>query len=168
MSKTPCAQYPWWPDSISFQRCLGPILVLLLAPLAAQAAPSTTVTATTQKLDFGTFAVLPSCASCTVIMSATGVRSKTGGVILSNTNPGKPGAFTVTCNNGSCTWGASAAGATTIPAGGVTMTVGSYTVAKAGANTPSTVTVGATLTIPNAGVARGTFGSGNFTVTTTP
>ena len=169
MSKTPSAQPPWWPDSIALQRCLGPVLALLLAPLAAQAAPNaTTVTAAAQQLDFGTFAVLPSCANCTITMSATGARSKTGGVVLSNSNPGKPGAFSVTCNNGSCTWTPSVAGATTIAAGGVTMTVGTYTTAKAGPNTPSTVTVGARLTIPNAGAATGTFSSGNFTVTTTP
>lgn len=144
-------------------------MLALGAPGPAYAAQaSTAVAATAQKLDFGTFSVLPSCANCTITMSTAGVRTATGGVILSSTNPGKPGTFSVTCNNGSCTWNGAVSLSPTIAAGGVTMTVGAFTTAKAGANTPSTLTVGATLTIPNSGSAAGTYTSTNYTVTTTP
>lgn len=144
------------------------LLLLCLVPLMAYPAPnSTLVAATAQKLDFGTFAVLPSCTNCTVTVGTNGVRSRTGGVILSSSNNGRPGTFSVTCNNGSCPWSGTASGAPSIAAGGVTMTIGTFTTLKAGANTPSVLAIGATLTIPNSGSVVGTYSSGNFTVTTT-
>lgn len=168
ISKTNFGQSVRWPGFTPGRRLLGPLAALLLAPLGVQGAQNTTtVTATAQILDFGTFAVLPSCANCTITMGTNGLRTATGGVILASTNVGKPGTFNVSCNNGSCAWSGTVSGSPTIAAGGVSMTVGTFTTLKAGASTPSVLTVGAKLTIPNSGSVAGTYSSGNFTVTTT-
>lgn len=165
MSKTHFAQAPWWP----LKRCLWATLALLLAPLAAHGAANlTSVTATPQKLDFGSFSVLPSCSNCSITIGTDGSRTATVGVVLTNTNTGKPGVFSVACNNGSCPWTPTVSGSTTIVAGGVTMTVNTFTKLKGSVNTPTTLTVGAKLTIPNASAARGTFSSGNYPVSTSP
>lgn len=142
----------------------------MLLPLFAMGAPNTTaVAATGQKLDFGTFSVLPSCVNCTITMSTSGVRTASAGVVLSSTNHGKAATFNVTCNNGACTWTPAVSGSPTMSAGAVTMTVSTFTTLKAATNTPSLLTVGARLTIPGPGAATGTYTSGAvFTVTTTP
>lgn len=132
---------------------------------------STTIPATSGVIDFGSFAVLPGCANCSVTISATGVRTASGAIVLTSASTGSVAKFSVTqtCNGGGCT-GYTATGAATapLPAGGIAMTLGTFTFAQdtavAGVNTLS---VGATLTIPGQGSA-GTFSGGAFSVTTTP
>lgn len=162
MSKTPCAPRPRRP----LTRCLGHVLALLLVPFAAQAA-QTNVTSTGQKLDFGSFAVLPSCSNCTITMGANGLRTASPGIYLLPTNGGKPATFSVGCNAGTCGYTATVTRSPTMAAGGVNMTVGMFTTAKGSPNTPSTLSVGGRLLIPRAGSTAGTFTSGIFTVTTT-
>lgn len=167
MAKTQYQQDPLWRRPRSLKRCLGPVLALLLAPLAAYGAPNSTTLNAGQKIDFGTFSVLPSCSNCSITIAPTGARTKSGGVILSSTNNGKAGTFTVGCNNGVCAYSATITGSPTIVAGSVTMTVGSFTQGRSSPNTPSTLMVGAKLTIPSQGASAGTRTSGTYSVTTT-
>lgn len=164
MSKTHCAPRPSRP----LTRRLGYVLALLLVPLAAQAAKTTVTTG--RNLDFGSFAVLPSCANCTITIGTNGMRTASAGIYLLPSKGGQAGTFNVTCNGGGvCPYSASILGTTTIAAGSVTMTVGSFTTSKGSTYTPSTVSVGGVLTIKNSGSPAGTYSSGIFTVrTTTP
>ena len=91
--------------------------------------------------------------------------------MLSNVNPGSAATFSVTqvCNGGGCTaYTTTAAATAALPAGGVSMTLATFTFSQGAlVGTVNTLSVGATLTIPNQGTA-GTFSGGGFTVTTTP
>lgn len=147
---------------------LLPVLALLLAPQAAQGAANATTVSSTQTLDFGTFVVLPTCSNCTITMSAAGARTASAGIVLSSKNVGKVAKFSVGCNNVGCSYTATPGSSVTMAAGGVNMTVGTFTSAKSPATTPSVLSVGAKLTIPNSGSAVGTYTSAIFTITTTP
>jgi hypothetical protein len=160
MSKTTCS------PSAS-QLVLGAILALSLAPQFARAAPNSITVTKTQNLDFGSFAVLPSCSGCTITIASNGQRTASAGIALSSTNMGKAAQFNVTCNNITCAYTVSAPAGVTIAAGIVNMTVGTYTPVRTPTSTPSTLTVGATLTIPNSGSAPNTY-TKNFTVITSP
>lgn len=166
MSKTLSARNSWCPGSTWFQICPGLIFALLLTPQAAQAAANVATPASTQSVDFGTFAVLPTCSNCSITMSAAGARTASAGVVLSSNNVGKPGKFTVTCNNGSCAYTPTVAGSATIAAGGVNMTVGTFTFSKSPTNTTSTLSVGAKLTILTSGSTAGTYSSTSYTLAT--
>lgn len=145
--------------------CLGPILALSVASQTAQGALNTATPTSTQTLDFGTFAVLPSCVNCSITMDVNGNRVTSGGVVLSSKAPGRPAKFTVLCNNGSCAYTPTFTGSPTFAAG-VNMTVSTFTIFKSTANTPSTLSVGAKLTIPNSGAVAGTYTSTTFTIAT--
>lgn len=154
----------------------GVILVLSvsLADFAQARTTSSTLTAGAS-LDFGSFAVLPSCSNCTITISPTGVRTASAGVVLTSANPGSAGtySYTATCNNGNpagCQAYAEAVTptSTTILAGGVTMTVGNFTTQQSSSIPPNTLSVGATLTIPSSGATAGTYTSTSFLITTTP
>ncbi|MDB5933469.1 MAG: hypothetical protein JWQ01_813 [Massilia sp.] len=164
---TPTSTRGWAPAQRALQMCLALSVALLLAPQSARAQVAVATPVLLQNLDFGTFAVLPSCNNCFIQISAAGARSYTPGiVILSSTNNGRPAQFRVTCNKGSCAYTPTISGVSTITAGGVTMTMGSPTFSKSPANTTSTLSVGARLTIPSAGAAVGTFTSTPFTLAT--
>lgn len=143
------------------------MLALLLAPQLARAAANSITVTKTQTLDFGAFAVLPSCSGCTITIASNGQRTASAGIALSNKNQGKAAQFNVTCNNRTCAYTVAAPAAVTMAAGSVNMTVGAYTPVRTPTSTPSTLSVGATLTIPNAGSAASTY-TKNFTVITSP
>jgi hypothetical protein len=147
--------------------CLAPMLALLLAPQAAQAAADKPTVALVQNLDFGTFVVLPSCVSCSITMNPDGTRTATPGIILSSKSTGRPAQFSVGCNNPSCAYTVSVTTSVSMAAGGITITVGTFTTLKSPAATPSVLSVGARLTIPTSGAAVGTYTSTSFMVTTT-
>lgn len=169
MSKTPRAQKKWCPGSISSGVCLVTMLVLLLAPHAAQAAANkTTISAPTQTLDFGTFVVLPSCSNCSITMSASGLRTASAGIVLTSKNTGRPAQFNVGCNNGACAYTMTITSSVNMSAGGVTMTVGTFSNSQSSPATPNVLSVGGRLTIPSAGSLVGTYTSSNFSVTTNP
>ena len=135
---------------------------------------STTIAVTSGVINFGSFAVLPGCANCSITISPAGARRAVGAIVLSNVNPGSAATFSVTqtCNNanpsGCSVYTAAAAATAALPAGGVAMTLGTFTLSQGAlVGTVNTLSVGATLTIPNQGTA-GTFSGGGFTVTTTP
>lgn len=160
MSKIPCSP-------CVRQLSLVTILALSVAPQPARAAPNSITVTKTQNLDFGSFAVLPSCSSCTITIASNGQRTASAGIALSSANLGKAALFNVTCNNTTCAYTVSAPAAVTMIAGSVNMTVGAYTPVRTPTSTPSTLSVGATLTIPNAGSAANTYAK-NFTVVTSP
>lgn len=141
-------------------------LALFLTPQKASAQGKVVTPVQTQTLDFGTFTVLPTCNNCTITILTTGARTFTTGVIPSSTNGGRPATFSVTCSTGSCTYTPTVSGAPVITAGAVTMTISAPIFSKSPANTPSTLSVGAQLTIPNSSAARGTFTSTSFTLAT--
>ncbi len=164
MSIAACAR-KWQGASRAVRMLLALAATLLLVPQPARAQGTIVTPVLLQTLDFGTFAVLPSCNYCVISISAAGVRSRTAGiVILSSKNRGRPAQFQVTCNKGSCAYTPTISGAPSINAGGVTMTLGSPTFSKSPTNTTSILSVGATLTIPNAGAAAGTRTSSPFTL----
>jgi hypothetical protein len=166
MAIAKCVHYPG-PAPRALRICLALAATLLLAPPPAHAQTAVATPVLQQTLDFGTFAVLPSCNNCSITISPAGVRSRTAGiVILSSKNNGRPAKFSVSCNKSNCSYTPSISGAPAISAGGVTMTMGSYSFSKSPATLPSTLSVGATLTIPNAGVALGTYTSTVFTLST--
>ena len=156
----------------SFLFCLTALL-----PATSWAATATLV-AINPSINFGSFAVLPSCVNCTITVSPAGVRSSTGGVILTSGVPANAASYTVTisgANNNNqakytvvTPWSPASVN---MVAGAVTMTVGTFTSAQSVVPTklsPSnTLTVGATLTIPSS-IAAGAYTSGAFTVTTSP
>jgi hypothetical protein len=145
--------------------CLAPMLALLIAPPAAQAAADKPTIVLVQSLDFGTFVVLPSCVNCSITMNPNGTRTATPGIVLSSKSTGRPAQFSVGCNNPSCTYAVSIPGTFNLAAGGITMSVGSFTSSKSSATTPSMLSVGAKLTIPSSGSAVGTYTSTTFMVT---
>lgn len=160
MSKTTCS-----PSVL--QLCLAPILALLLAPQIGSAANTITVTKT-QNLDFGAFVVLPSCSNCTITVPLTGPRTASPGIVLmNNINSGKVAQFNVTCNNTPCAFTVSTPAGVTMSAGGVNLAVGSYVVTRTSTSTPSTISMGGTLTIPRNGSLPNTYAR-NFTVITSP
>jgi hypothetical protein len=147
--------------------CLAPVLALLLAPQAAQAAADKITVALVQNLDFGTFVVLPSCVNCSITMNPDGTRTATPGIVLSSKSTGRPAQFSVGCNNPSCPYTVTLTTSVSMAAGGVNMTVGTFTNSKSPATTPSVLSVGGKLTIPTSGGAVGTYTSPTFMVTTT-
>ena len=142
------------------------------------ATTSTTITGA-GVISFGAFVVLPGCSGCSITISPTGVRTVIGAILLSNTNVGSPATFTVsrTCDNGGqnpkCSFATTAVATAVLPAGGVNMSLSAFTFTPVLdgnpplTNSPSQMSVGATLTIPSQGAA-GTFSGGGFTFTTTP
>jgi hypothetical protein len=165
MTKATCARNKRRRGSTALQLAL--FSCVALAPPAAHAQTKVVTPVLTQTLDFGTFAVLPSCNNCTITISPAGVRTPTAGiVILSSKNNGRPAKFTVTCNTGSCTYTPTVSGAPSMNAGGVTLSMGTFTFSKSPTNTTSTLSVGARLTIPNKNAAVGTFTSTAFTLAT--
>lgn len=159
MSKTTCLQ------SVC-QLSVAVMLALLMAPPAVQAANSITVTPV-QPLDFGSFVVLPSCSNCTITITSTGARSASTGIVLTSKNVGKAASFSVTCNNTTCAYTVSPVTTVSMPAGGVTMSVSTFTSVRTPTSTPSTLTVGAKLTIPGPGSTPNNY-SKTFTITTSP
>lgn len=134
-------------------------LWLAAAPLHAQ-------TATSTALSFGSFTA---GAGGTITVNASGGRSKTGSVVLSNQGAvASPAQFTVTGTNG-------ATFTTTLPGDGIvqlsdgthTMSVDLFTISPALQNTLSggtaMISVGATLTV-NSGQAPGNY-TGSFNIT---
>lgn len=143
----------WWPVAVSSKTI------------------STSIVATNSVIDFGSFSVLSSCANCSITISPAGVRTATAGIVLTSANPGRAATYSVTatCNAGGCTAYTAVVtpSAATLPAGGVTMTVDTFTLQQSTTLPPNTLSVGAKLTIPSSGTA-GTYNGAAFTVTTTP
>lgn len=141
------------------------------AVLAKTKANSTVVTATNAVIDFGSFSVLPSCANCFIIISPTGVRTASAGIVLTSANPGQAATYSVTatCLAGACDPYTVAVTPTapTLPAGGVTMTVDTFTFQQSATLPPNTLAVGAKLTIPSS-TSAGSYTGAAFTITTTP
>lgn len=142
-----------------------------LQPSVALAITQSTAVVSGGVINFGAFSVLPGCVNCKVIISAAGIRSVVGAVVLSSSNTGSAATFRVTqtCNGGGCTtYSASAVATSAIAAGGVSMALGTFTFAQSTVVAKiNTLSVGATLTIPSRG-SGGTFSGGGFTVMTTP
>lgn len=140
---------------------------LLLCPIAS-AAPKTAIVAANGAIDFGSFAVLPACANCTVTISPNGVRTASGGIVLTSANPGRAATFTVTQVGGSPGYAAALTPTSVAQTnGGVVMTLGNFTTAQSATSPPNTLSVGATLTIASRGTAGGYTGW-SYTVTTSP
>jgi hypothetical protein len=122
-------------------------------------------------IDFGSFSVLPSCANCFITISPAGARTASAGIVLTSANPGRAASFTVTptCNGGGCAVYTAAVtpNSASLPAGGVTMTVGTFTLQQSATLPPNVLTVGATLTIPSSASA-GSYAGAAFIVTTSP
>ena len=139
----------------------------------ASAAKSVSFSAASPSLNFGSFAVLNSCSSCTITISPSGVRTASSGIVLLGGAAGSAAAFSATgtaCGSG-CTYNVittPAPASVTISAGAVTMTVGSYTSSQSPLFTPNILYVGATLTIPSSGATPGSYTSGSYTITTSP
>ena len=141
-------------------------------PIAVLAVTTSTAIVTTNSvINFGSFSVLPSCANCSITISPAGVRTATAGIVLTSAIPGRAAAYSVTatCTKSTCTAYTAAVSPTSasLPAGSVTMTVGTFTLQQSATLPPNTLRVGATLTIPGSGTA-GTYNGAAFTVTTTP
>jgi hypothetical protein len=141
---------------------------LWLCPIAS-AAPKTTIVPANGAIDFGSFAVLPACSNCSVTISPTGVRTASGGIVLTSANPGRAATFSVTEGGCSCKAYAAALTPTSVAQtkGGVVMTLGNFTTAQNATLPPNTLSVGATLTIAGRGTA-GSYAGWTYTVTTTP
>lgn len=145
---------------------------------AQQTPPLATIAAINPSINFGSFAVLPSCVNCTITVSPAGVRSSTGGVILTSGVAANAASYTVTIqnanNNGQAQYTVVtpwSPASVNMVAGAATMIVGAFTSAQSVVPTklsPTNIlTVGATLTIPSS-VAAGAYTSSAFTVTTSP
>lgn len=165
---------------MDFFKCKSRVVALALACCGALQpgavfANIQTVTIGSGVIDFGSFAVLPGCANCTVTIDATtGARNFTGAIVLTSANTGTKASLpvTVTCNNGGGGCGTYVINGVTsngpASAGGVTMTLGNFTFSQTAiVNKANTIFVGATLTITSRPSA-GTFNVGGFTVNTTP
>ena len=143
-------------------------LLLSWGPVASARTRSITVTATNAVINFGSFAVLPSCANCSITISPSGTRTATAGIVLTSANPGQAASYSVvaTCNGSSCDPYSSAITPTsaTLAAGAVTMTVGTFTLQPSGALPNFTMAVGARLTIPSSPTA-GTYTGAAFMLT---
>lgn len=137
-------------------------------PAASAKTVSVTVTATNAVINFGSFAVLPSCANCSITISPSGARTATAGIVLTSANPGQAASYSVsaTCNGQGCDAYSSAITPTsaTLTGGGVTMTVGTFTLQPSGTLPNFTMGVGATLTIPSSPTA-GTYTGASFMLT---
>ena len=138
----------------------------------ASAAKSVSFSAASPSLNFGSFAVLNSCSSCTITISPSGVRTASSGIVLLGGAAGSAAAFSATgtgCNGG-CQYSVTTPppASVAISAGAVTMTVGSYTYSPGPLVTPNILYVGATLTIPSSGATPGSYTSGSYTITTNP
>ncbi|WP_232291626.1 DUF4402 domain-containing protein [Polaromonas sp. JS666] len=162
---------------IDFLRRLNNLLVsafvissVAFLPGAGFAAPKTTIISVNTVINFGSFSVLPSCANCTITISPLGARTASGGVVLTTSNPGSAATYSVTAPGSGVSYTAVfTPTSATMAAGGVTMTVGSFTTLQNPSNgTPNTLSVGATLTIPNSGSTAGTYTGAAFTITTSP
>ena len=137
-------------------------------PVASAKTTALTVTATNAVISFGSFAVLPSCANCTVTISPSGVRTASAGIVLTSANPGQAASYQVvaTCNGQACDPHTQAITPTSaaLPAGAVSMTVGTFTLLASGPLPNFTMGVGATLTIPSSPSA-GTYTGASFILT---
>lgn len=142
--------------------------LLSLGSVASAKTTGVTVVATNAVVSFGSFAVLPSCANCSITISPSGVRTATPGIVLTSANPGQAGSYSVTlvCNGQGCDPYSSAITPTsaTLSAGGVTMTVDTFTLQPSGASPNFTMGVGARLTIPSSPSA-GTYTGAAFMLT---
>lgn len=138
------------------------------APVASARTQSITVTATQSVVNFGSFAVLPSCANCSITISPSGARTATAGIVLTSASPGQAASYSVVavCNGQGCDPYTSAITPTsaTITAGGVTMTVDTFTLQPSGALPNFTMGVGARLTIPS-NPGAGTYTGATFMLT---
>ena len=139
----------------------------------ASAASRISFSSASPGLNFGSFAVLNSCSSCTITISPTGVRTASSGIVLLGGAASSAAAFSATgtgCNGG-CAYNVITTpppASVAISAGAVTMTVGSYTYSPGPLVTPNILYVGATLTIPSSGATPGSYTSGSYTITTSP
>src|SRR6185369_17010005 len=127
-------------------------------PAAAQATTSANASATivtaisltkTADLDFGN--VVASGSAGTVVLTAAGSRSVTGGASLGNTGSTAAAAFTV-AGQASATYSVTLPASATITSGGNNMTVNTFTSSPSGTGTLSgggsqTLSVGATLQV---------------------
>lgn len=137
-------------------------------PVASAKTLSITVTATNAVINFGSFAVLPSCVNCSITISPSGARTATAGVVLTSANPGQAASYSVaaTCNVQGCDPYSAAVTPTSasLTAGAVTMTVGTFVLQASGPLPNFTMGVGAKLTIPSSPVA-GTYTGASFMLT---
>ena len=137
-------------------------------PVASAKTVGVTVTATNAVISFGSFAVLPSCANCSITISPSGARTATAGILLTSANPGQAASYSVvaTCNGQGCDPYTAAVTPTSaaLPAGAVSMTVGTFTLLPSGPLPNFTMGVGATLTIPSSPSA-GTYTGASFMLT---
>ncbi|MEO8023126.1 DUF4402 domain-containing protein [Polaromonas sp.] len=150
-----------------FASLLGACLIAW-GPVASAKTQSITVTATNAVINFGSFAVLPSCANCSITISPSGARTATAGIVLTSANPGQAGSYSVVaqCNGQGCDPYSSAMTPTsaTLTAGGVTMTVDTFTLQPSGSLPNFTMGVGARLTIPS-NPGAGTYTGAAFMLT---
>lgn len=157
-------------NKISAVFLLGLVMGWPVAALAKTTA--ITITATNSVIGFGSFSVLPTCSNCTITVSPAGVRTASAGIVLTSAAPGQAAAYTVTptCNAGGCSAYTAVVtpSSASLPAGSVTMSVGSFTLLQSATLPPNTLSVGATLTIPSSGSAAGAYTGAAFTITTTP
>ena len=144
------------------------VCLIAWGPIASAKTQSITVTATNAVINFGSFAVLPSCANCSITISPSGARTATAGIVLTRANPGQAASYSVVavCNAQGCDAYSSAITPTaaTLTAGAVTMTVDTFTLLPSGALPNFTMGVGAKLTIPSSPSA-GTYTGAAFMLT---
>ena len=144
------------------------VCLVTWGPIASAKTQSVTVTAVNAVISFGSFAVLPSCANCSITISPSGVRTATAGIVLTSANPGQAASYSVvaTCNGSGCDPHTQAVTPTSaaLPAGAVSMTVGTFTLLASGPLPIFTMGVGATLTIPSSPSA-GTYTGASFILT---
>ena len=145
------------------------VCLVTWAPIASAKTVTFNIAATNAVINFGSFAVLPSCANCSITISASGVRTATAGIVLTSANPGQAASYsmTATCNGQGCdpyTAPAITPTSASLPAGAVTMRVDTFTFLATGALPNVTMGVGAKLTIPSSPSA-GTYTGAAFTLT---
>ena len=138
-------------------------------PTASAKTVTFNITATNAVISFGSFAVLPSCANCSITISPSGVRTATAGIVLTSANPGQAASYSMvaTCNGQGCDPYSAPAitpASASLPAGAVTMTVDTFTFLASGALPNVTMGVGAKLTIPRSPSA-GTYTGAAFMLT---
>lgn len=156
--------------------CIGRNFASLLAvclvawgSVASAKTQSITVTATNAVINFGSFAVLPSCANCSITISPSGARTATAGIVLTSADPGQAASYAVAARcvgAGGCDPYSAAVTPTsaTLVAGAVTMTVDTFTLQPNGSLPNFTMGVGARLTIPS-NPGAGTYTGATFTLT---
>lgn len=149
--------------------CIVPSIALAQATTSANAS-ATIVTAIslskTSDLDFGH--VVASGSAGTVVMSAAGSRSATGGASLGNAGSAAAAAFTVS-GQASATYAITLPSSATITSGGNNMTVNTFTSSPSSTGTLSaggsqTLSVGATLQVGSSQATGSYTGSFNVTV----